>query len=94
MTSLVTGGSLDLSDWNMTELHIWRRAGKVSSRIRILDLTTASFHLFRRLVSRILWIATVKMEGARESLKIFKFGSLEMNHSAVAEGFFGQAGNF
>lgn len=72
MTGLVTGSSLDLSDWNVTELHIWRKAGKVSSRIRILDLRTASFHLFRRLVGRILWITTMKMEGAQESLKIFR----------------------
>lgn len=71
VTSLVTGGSLGLSDWNMTALHIWRKAGKVSSRIRILDFRTASFHLFRRLVDRILWINSCEDGRCTGELKNF-----------------------
>lgn len=44
----------------------------MSSRIRILDLRTSSFHLFRRLVGRILWIATMKVEGTQESSKALR----------------------
>lgn len=72
MARLVTEGSLDSSDGNMIELWIWRRVGKVSSRIRIQELRPASFYLFRRLVGRIPWITTMKKKGAQESLKIFK----------------------
>lgn len=88
MAGLVVGGSLDCSDRNMIELWIWRRVGKVSSRIRIQDLRTASFHLFRRLVGRIPWITTMKKKGAQESLKIFlkKLNDNSgMNHSTVQE---------
>lgn len=60
MAVLVIGGSLDPNDYNMIELWIWRKAGKVSSRSRILGLRTAGFHLFRRLVGRIPWITTMK----------------------------------
>lgn len=77
VASLVTDGSLDLSDWNMTKLHIWKKAGKVSSRIRILDLRTASFPLFERLVGRILWITVVKMEYPQDSSKYFKENLME-----------------
>lgn len=73
MAGLVIDGSLDHSGCNTIELCIWRKAGKVSSRIRILDLRTAGFRLFRRLVGRIPWLTTKKdKKGAQESLKVCK----------------------
>lgn len=56
----------------MVEFAVLRNTGQVGCKVRLLKFRKADFHLFREIVSGILWETALGDKGAEQSWQIFK----------------------
>ncbi|GAB0190086.1 ras GTPase-activating protein 1-like [Grus japonensis] len=66
------GGSLGCSGHALVELAVLRDMGQAKSKARTLNFRKAKLQLFKELVNRSPWEATLRNKGAEQSWQIFK----------------------
>ena len=79
----MVGGSLGLSDHEMTEFSVRSEVNRGASKTMTMDFQRADFGLFRTLVERVPWERVLKGKGVQAGWTFFKREVLMAQEQAV-----------